>query len=98
MFIKFILSSVSTRLLASVWWFFTLIIVSSYTANLAAFLTVEQNQEIFRDVNELANQREDAPVFVKYGAKAGGATEGFFKVSMLNTLIVVYLDQEWYSY
>lgn len=74
-------SSVSTRLLASVWWFFTLIIVSSYTANLAAFLTVEQNQEIFKDVHGLADQSPDAPVFVKYGAKAGGATEGFFKVN-----------------
>lgn len=68
-------------MLASVWWFFTLIIVSSYTANLAAFLTVEQNEEIFRNVEELANQRPNAPVFVKYGAKAGGATEGFFKVN-----------------
>jgi hypothetical protein len=25
-----------------IWWFFTLIIISSYTANLAAFLTVER--------------------------------------------------------
>lgn len=76
-------SSVSTRLLASVWWFFTLIIVSSYTANLAACLTVEQNEEVFRNVEELANQRTNGPTFVKYGAKAGGATEGFFKVSTL---------------
>ncbi|KAG8244583.1 hypothetical protein J6590_019836 [Homalodisca vitripennis] len=73
--------SASTRMLASVWWFFILIIVSSYTANLAAFLTIEQNEEIFSDVTELANQRADAPNFVKYGAKAGGATEGFFKAS-----------------
>ncbi|XP_054270568.1 glutamate receptor ionotropic, kainate 2-like isoform X2 [Macrosteles quadrilineatus] len=77
--------SVSTRMLASVWWFFTLIIVSSYTANLAAFLTVEQNEEIFRNVEELANQKPNAPVFVKYGAKAGGATEGFFKSSNHST-------------
>lgn len=67
-------------MLASAWWFFTLIIVSSYTANLAAFLTVEQNEEVFRNVEELANQRPSA-AFVKYGAKAGGATEGFFKVN-----------------
>lgn len=32
----------STRLVAGVWWFFTLILISSYTANLAAFLTVER--------------------------------------------------------
>ena len=29
----------STRLVSGFWWFFTLIMISSYTANLAAFLT-----------------------------------------------------------
>uniref|UniRef100_A0A1B6MI21 Ionotropic glutamate receptor C-terminal domain-containing protein n=1 Tax=Graphocephala atropunctata TaxID=36148 RepID=A0A1B6MI21_9HEMI len=71
----------STRILASVWAFFVLIIANSYTANLAAFLTVERNDELFSSVRELAGQRPDAPVFVKYGAKAGGTTEGFFKLS-----------------
>ncbi|KAB7507987.1 Glutamate receptor ionotropic, kainate 2 [Armadillidium nasatum] len=32
----------STRIVGGIWWFFTLIIISSYTANLAAFLTVER--------------------------------------------------------
>ncbi|NXG86791.1 GRIK1 protein, partial [Stercorarius parasiticus] len=35
-------SSLSTRIVGGIWWFFTLIIISSYTANLAAFLTVER--------------------------------------------------------
>ena len=30
------------RIVGGIWWFFTLIIISSYTANLAAFLTVER--------------------------------------------------------
>ena len=34
--------ALSTRTLASIWWFFTLIMISSYTANLAAFLTGNQ--------------------------------------------------------
>lgn len=34
--------SLSGRIVGSVWWFFTLILISSYTANLAAFLTVER--------------------------------------------------------
>nr|KAG5705412.1 hypothetical protein BaRGS_004539 [Batillaria attramentaria] len=34
--------SLSGRIIGSAWWFFTLIIISSYTANLAAFLTVEK--------------------------------------------------------
>lgn len=32
----------ATRLIAVVWWMFTQIIISSYTAQLAAFLTVER--------------------------------------------------------
>jgi hypothetical protein len=35
-------SAFSTRMVAGLWWFFTLIMISSYTANLAAFLTVER--------------------------------------------------------
>lgn len=70
----------STRTLAGVWSVFTLIIANSYTANLSASLTVEQNQEIFKDVHELADQRPDAMVFVKYGARINGSTESFFKV------------------
>lgn len=38
------LSSISGRIASSAWWFFTMIIVSSYTANLAAFLTLEKMQ------------------------------------------------------
>ncbi|NWX92679.1 GRIK2 protein, partial [Nothoprocta ornata] len=34
--------ALSTRIVGGIWWFFTLIIISSYTANLAAFLTVER--------------------------------------------------------
>ncbi|NXO61090.1 GRIK2 protein, partial [Aramus guarauna] len=39
---KSLLHSLSTRIVGGIWWFFTLIIISSYTANLAAFLTVER--------------------------------------------------------
>ena len=34
--------SVSGRIVGVAWWFFSLILISSYTANLAAFLTVER--------------------------------------------------------
>lgn len=62
-------------MLAGVWWFFTLIMVSSYTANLAAFLTVETLVTPFKNLDELARQTE-----VKYGAKRDGATHNFFRV------------------
>lgn len=61
---------------AGVWWFVTLVLVSSYTANLAAFLTVEELVTPFKDVEELVAQPD-----IKYGAKAKGATYKFFQVS-----------------
>ncbi|XP_014247015.1 glutamate receptor ionotropic, kainate 2-like isoform X1 [Cimex lectularius] len=70
--------AVSTRMVAAIWWFFTLIMVSSYTANLAAFLTVEVTVSPFLNVDGLANQKT-----IKYGAKAGGATANFFRDSNL---------------
>lgn len=39
------LVTMSSQIVIGVWWFFILIIVSSYTANLAAFLTVTQMEK-----------------------------------------------------
>lgn len=71
--------AVSTRVAASIWWFFTLIMVSSYTANLAAFLTVQNKFYAIKSVQDLANN----PYGITYGAKKGGATYSFFKVKVL---------------
>ncbi|RZF41431.1 hypothetical protein LSTR_LSTR000145 [Laodelphax striatellus] len=72
--------AISTRLTASIWWFFTLIMVSSYTANLAAFLTVETSYSPIRNVEDLANHKT-----IRYGAKAGGSTANFFRDSNHST-------------
>ncbi|KAK2579603.1 hypothetical protein KPH14_010896 [Odynerus spinipes] len=65
----------STRMMAGCWWFFCLIIVSSYTANLAACLAIAANIPPFDNVEELAKQKT-----IKYGAKSGGSTFEFFKL------------------
>ena len=68
--------SMSGRVVGSVWWFFTLIIISSYTANLAAFLTVERMLTPIESADDLAKQTE-----IQYGTLDSGSTQNFFKVS-----------------
>ncbi|CAG9860825.1 unnamed protein product [Phyllotreta striolata] len=70
------LKSISTRMIAGMWWFFTLLMVSSYTANLAAFLTSEKPDPHFNNLHELVENAEFKEI--KVGAKSGGATEQFF--------------------
>lgn len=60
---------------AGVWWFFTLIMVACYTANLAAFLTIETPSEDFTNVEELASNPQ-----IEYGLLKNGATHTFFRV------------------
>ncbi|XP_071541826.1 glutamate receptor ionotropic, kainate 2-like isoform X4 [Panulirus ornatus] len=70
----------STRIVGGIWWFFTLIIISSYTANLAAFLTVERMITPIDDVEDLASQTE-----IAYGTQASGSTMTFFRDSKIET-------------
>ncbi|XP_046435177.1 glutamate receptor ionotropic, kainate 2-like [Neodiprion fabricii] len=67
----------STRMMAGSWWFFTLIIVSSYTANLAVFLVVESKQTLIKNAGDLLNNSHS----IKYGAKVSGSTTDFFKAT-----------------
>lgn len=63
-------------MVAGMWWFFTLIMISSYTANLAAFLTVERMDSPIESADDLAKQTK-----IKYGALRGGSTAAFFRVN-----------------
>ncbi|XP_023222589.1 glutamate receptor ionotropic, kainate 2-like isoform X1 [Centruroides sculpturatus] len=66
----------STRMAIGYWWFFTLIMVSSYTANLAAFLTAGRMETAIKNAEDLVNQQK-----IQYGCVKGGSTEKFFKYS-----------------
>ncbi|XP_068587701.1 glutamate receptor 1-like isoform X4 [Cebidichthys violaceus] len=70
--------SLSGRIVGGVWWFFTLIIISSYTANLAAFLTVERMVSPIEGSEDLAKQTE-----IAYGTLDGGSTKEFFRRSKI---------------
>ncbi|XP_060534775.1 glutamate receptor ionotropic, kainate 2 [Cylas formicarius] len=68
----------STRIVGGIWWFFTLIIISSYTANLAAFLTVERMITPIESAQDLAEQTD-----IAYGTLEGGSTMTFFRDSKI---------------
>uniref|UniRef100_A0AAZ3R051 Glutamate receptor n=1 Tax=Oncorhynchus tshawytscha TaxID=74940 RepID=A0AAZ3R051_ONCTS len=70
----------STRIVGGIWWFFTLIIISSYTANLAAFLTVERMDAPIDSADDLAKQTR-----IEYGSVRDGSTMTFFKKSKIST-------------
>ena len=60
---------------SSLRWAFTLIIISSYTANLAAFLTVQRMEVPIESPDDLADQTN-----IQYGTIQGGSTMTFFMV------------------
>ncbi|BHF77349.1 hypothetical protein SprV_0602045400 [Sparganum proliferum] len=64
--------SPGTRILMAAWWFFTLIIIAYYTANLAAFLT------IFLRVPPINGWMDLLKSDMHYGSVNSGSTKDFF--------------------
>ena len=58
----------------SVLQYWSQIILSSYTANLAAFLTVERMATPIESADDLSDQSE-----IRYGTLVGGSTMTFFR-------------------
>jgi hypothetical protein len=58
------------------WWFFALIMISSYKANRTSFLTVSRFDELLiNSVDDLAQQKD-----INYGCLWHGATFDYFRV------------------
>uniref|UniRef100_A0A914H070 Uncharacterized protein n=1 Tax=Globodera rostochiensis TaxID=31243 RepID=A0A914H070_GLORO len=68
----------ATRTVAVIWWLFTLILISSYTAQLAAFLTVERMSTPVESSADLAAQQR-----IKFGTLSNGSTMEFFRESRI---------------
>ncbi|KJH51208.1 hypothetical protein DICVIV_02573 [Dictyocaulus viviparus] len=68
----------ATRIVAVIWWMFTQILISSYTAQLAAFLTVERMTTPIESTADLANQQK-----IRYGTLTNGSTMNFFRESRI---------------
>lgn len=48
--------NISGRMVAATWWLFGFIVIASYTANLAAFLTVSRLDSTIETLDHLSNQ------------------------------------------
>ncbi|XP_076349970.1 ionotropic receptor 25a-like isoform X2 [Tachypleus tridentatus] len=66
--------NLSGRLVAATWWLFGFIIIASYTANLAAFLTVSRLDSPITSLDDLANQYK-----IKYAPQRGSSSQTYFE-------------------
>ncbi|KAL2082902.1 hypothetical protein ACEWY4_020675 [Coilia grayii] len=76
-----IMSSVALRIVMGSWWLFTLIVCSSYTANLAAYLTVSRMDNAVRTFQDLSKQMD-----LSYGTVRDSAVFEYFRVKGTNPL------------
>ena len=76
----------SSRIVAGIWWFFTTILISSYTANLAAFLTVERMATPIESAEDLADQSQ-----IAYGTLVGGSTMTFFRCALRSLSVMIHM-------
>ena len=67
--------SASSRVVVASWWMFVVLIVSCYTANLAAFLTVTSIANTITSAEELVAQSR-----IEYGTIRGGGSYETLKV------------------
>ncbi|XP_007548171.1 glutamate receptor ionotropic, delta-2 isoform X4 [Poecilia formosa] len=51
-------TTLATRMMMGFWWMFALIVISSYTANLAAFLTISRIENSIQSLQDLSKQTE----------------------------------------
>ena len=66
--------NLSGRLLAATWWLFGFIIIASYTANLAAFLTITRQEKVVNSLDDLGKQFK-----VQYSAVRGSTNAKYFE-------------------
>ncbi|KAB7494816.1 Ionotropic receptor 25a [Armadillidium nasatum] len=66
--------NLSGRLVAATWWLFGFIIIASYTANLAAFLTVSRLDTPIESLTDLSNQYK-----IQYAPMNGSSTMTYFE-------------------
>jgi len=77
--------NLSGRLVAATWWLFGFIIIASYTANLAAFLTVSRLETPVESLEDLSKQYK-----IKYAPKNGSSAATYFER-------MAYIEEKFYE-
>jgi ABC-type amino acid transport substrate-binding protein len=82
-----VIPSIAGKVLVAGWFFFALVIVAAYTANLAAFLTVKSFEDPIQSLHDLAEQTKTA-----YGTVKNTSITEFFATSPLE----IHKRMHWY--
>lgn len=77
--------SASGRITVAVWWFAILLIVSTYTANLAAFLTIKRFSSPLNSIEDLAGQTK-----IPYGTVQNSQPQAFFESSTIPSFVTMW--------
>uniref|UniRef100_A0A2I2ZXI8 Glutamate receptor n=1 Tax=Gorilla gorilla gorilla TaxID=9595 RepID=A0A2I2ZXI8_GORGO len=72
-------TTLATRMMMGAWWLFALIVISSYTANLAAFLTITRIESSIQSLQDLSKQTE-----IPYGTVLDSAVYEHVRMKGLN--------------
>ncbi|KAL6045234.1 hypothetical protein STEG23_009526, partial [Scotinomys teguina] len=72
-------TTLATRMMMGAWWLFALIVISSYTANLAAFLTITRIESSIQSLQDLSKQTD-----IPYGTVLDSAVYQHVRMKGLN--------------
>lgn len=76
LYVCVIFRAAGSRWISGMWWFFALIVTSSYTANMSTFISDNRRDTDLQEVKDLADQNK-----ISYGLLVNGSTYQFFEVS-----------------
>uniref|UniRef100_A0A8W4FLP0 Glutamate receptor n=1 Tax=Sus scrofa TaxID=9823 RepID=A0A8W4FLP0_PIG len=72
-------TTLATRMMMGAWWLFALIVISSYTANLAAFLTITRIESSIQSLQDLSKQTD-----IPYGTVLDSAVYEHVRMKGMN--------------
>ena len=84
--------SASGRVTVAMWWFAILIILSTYTANLAAVLTIRRFISPISSVEDLAKQKE-----ISYGTVKNSQPQSFFMTSPIPSFVTMWQYMKYHN-